>query len=444
MSHSADNHINPPEGWQGYNCQNLAIRGARLFDPELKLDMVSDIVILEGKISSIGPIPKDFGGDIIEGKELTVCPGLFDMHVHLREPGYEYKETVQSGCLAAVAGGFTGVAPMPNTNPPTDTPATVNFIRQQSAGTPVDVHPIGAITAGRKGDQLSEMAELNKAGVTGYSDDGSPVPTAELMRLALEYTMMSNSVIIEHAEDTSLSGKGVMDEGAVSTALGLPGWPSIAEDIDVYRCIRLAEYTGGRIHIAHLSTKESVQLVREAKSRGVNVTAETTPHHLTLDCTILEGYNSNYKVNPPLRTKADIDALIEGLKDETIDAIATDHAPHAHDEKEVEFILAPFGMIGLETALGVVLTKLVKTKKITLSRAVQALSNAPRKILNLPVAKIEVGAIANLTIFNSDEKWTVDGTKMLSKSQNTPFGGWELTGRATGVVNKGIAFVRRD
>ncbi len=444
MTHQENKQIDPPQGWQKYDCQNLAIKSARLFDPGSHLDKISDIVIRDGKISSIGTIPKDFDGDIIDGNGLVVCPGLFDMHVHLREPGYEYKETIQSGCFAAVAGGFTGVAPMPNTDPPTDSPATVNFIREQAEGIPVDVHPIGAITAGRSGEKLSEMAELNKVGVTGYSDDGSPVPTAEIMRLAIEYTMMSNSVIIEHAEDTSLSGNGVMDEGAVSTALGLPGWPSIAEDIDVYRCIRLAEFTGGRIHIAHLSTAESVDLVRKAKARGVNVTAETTPHHLSLDCTILEGYDSNYKVNPPLRTKNDIEALIEGLKDGTIDAIATDHAPHAPDEKEVEFILAPFGMIGLETALGVVLTKLVATKKITLERAIDALSNAPRKILNLPENKIVGGAEANLTVFNPSEKWTVDGTKMLSKSQNTPFGGWELTGRAVGVVNKGVAYVRRD
>ena len=443
MSHPADKHIDPPQGWQDYDCHNLAIRGARLFDPGSNVDMVSDITIRDGKIYRIGPLPNDFEGDVIDGRGLIVCPGLFDMHVHLREPGYEHKETIKSGCFAAVAGGFTGVAPMPNTNPPTDSPAIVNFIREQAVGIPVDVHPIGAITAGRKGEKLAEMDEMHSAGVTGFSDDGSPVSSAGLLRLALEYAMMSDSVIIEHCEETSLSGNGVMDEGAVSTELGLPGWPSIAEEIGVYTCIRLAEYTGGRIHIAHLSTAGSVELVRKAKARGVNVTAETTPQHLTLDCSILEGYDSNYKVNPPLRTNADIQALIEGLTDGTIDAIATDHAPHAPDEKEVEFTLAPFGMTGLETALGVVLTKLVETKKISMARAIDALSIAPRRILNLPVIKIEPGESANLTIFNPSEKWTVDKTKMLSKSRNTPFNGWELTGRSVGVINKNVAWIRR-
>ena len=433
-----------PSGWKMIEADIVVIRGARLLDPSNNLDKRTDLVIKNGRIDHIGSVEAEFNGNVIEASEWVVCPGLFDMHVHLREPGYEYKETVQTGCIAAMAGGFTGVAPMPNTNPAMDNPGVVNLVRGKARGIPVDVHPIAAVTSGRQGNVLAEISELCKAGVTGFSDDGSPVTSAELMRLALEYTKMFNVVVIEHCEEPTLTEDGVMDEGAVSTELGLPGCPSVAEDTAVDRNIRIAEYIGGRLHIAHVSTAESVELIRAAKDRGVNVTAEVTPHHLTLDSTVVRSFDANYKVNPPLRTPADIDALITGLAEGVIDAIATDHAPHAQFEKEVEFINAPFGMIGLETALGVILTKLVANGKVSLERVINAFTVQPRRILGLPQAEIKIGELANLTLFDPNEKWTVDRARMLSKSNNTPYHGLELTGRTRGIINDGIVCLREE
>jgi len=364
------------------------------------------------------------------------------MHVHLREPGYEHKETIYSGCQAAAAGGFTGVAPMPNTDPAIDNPGLVNILREKADGFPVEVHPIAAITSGRNGKNLSEIGELVDADVKVFSDDGSPVSTSNLMRRALEYTNMFGAVISEHCEDASLTKGGVMHEGAVSTRLGLPGWPCIGEEIAVDCNVRLAEFTGGRLHIAHISTAVSLDIIKSARQRGVKVTVEVTPHHLTLDCSLLEGYDSNLKVNPPLRTVEDNIALQEGLADGSIDVIATDHAPHAPDEKEVEFIKAPFGMIGLETALGIIHTKLVLTGKLTIERMIESMTSAPRRVMGLNEVMIKPGETANLTLFNPDEKWIVDRDLFNSKSQNTPFHGWELTGRAVGVINRGVAWVR--
>lgn len=431
-----------PRGWRELKADKIAFRGARVIDPALKLDKTADLTIENGVVKAVGKLPAGWKGETVDAVGWVICPGLFDMHVHLREPGYEHKETIQTGCAAAAAGGFTGVAPMPNTDPAVDNPGLVRFVRERSIGTPVDVHPVAAITRGRKGEELSEIAELCDAGVTGFSDDGTPVASAELMRYALEYTQMRNAVVIEHCEETRLTNGGAMHEGAVSTRLGLPGWPSIGEEIAVERNLRLAEYTGGRLHIAHVSTAQSVNMIRAAKARGLNVTAEVTPQHLTLTCDILESYNTDYKVNPPLRTQDDCEALIVALADGTIDAIATDHAPHAPDEKEVEFLHAPFGMTGLETALGVVLTKLVQTGRISLSRMIEAFTAAPRRILNLPQAILEAGKPANLTIFNPDLAWTVDREAMVSRSKNTPFHGWKLTGRAVGVVNRGVVWLR--
>jgi dihydroorotase len=330
---------------------------------------------------------------------------------------------------------------MPNTNPALDNPGLVRFVRERASGLPVEVHPIAALTRERKGENLSEMGELVDAGITAFSDDGSPLVSSGLMRRALEYTRMHNAVVIEHCEDPKLTANGVMHEGEVSTRLGLPGWPSIGEEIAVERNLRLAEYTGGRLHIAHVSTAGSAELIRAAKARDVKVTAEVTPQHLTLNCDLLESYNTDYKVNPPLRTQEDIEALVQALADGTIDAIATDHAPHQWDEKEVEFIHAPFGMIGLETALGVILTKLVASGKIPLPRVIEAMTHAPRRILNLPQASLMVGQPANLTLFNPNRTWTVDRDRMVSRSRNTPFHGWQLQGRAVGVVNRGIAWL---
>ncbi|MDP8228796.1 MAG: dihydroorotase [Candidatus Electryoneaceae bacterium] len=434
--------INPPDGWRTVSTEKLAIRGARIIDTNLNIDQVTDLIIHNGRIDRIGDIPDDWNGETIDARGWIMVPGLFDMHVHLREPGYEHKETVQSGSMAAAVGGFTGVACMPNTDPTIDNLGGVQFVREQNHGLPTDVHPIAAVTCGRKGEMLVNFAELARAGVTAFSDDGTPVKSAELMRRALEYTKMLNCVIIEHSEEQTLSGDGVMHEGAMSTRLGLPGWPSIAEEIAIERNIRLAEYTGGKLHIAHVSTAGSAELIRQAKSRGVTVTAEVTPHHLTLDCRLLEGFDSDYKVNPPLRTQDDVEAMIEALADGTIDVVATDHAPHARFEKEVEFIHAPFGMLGLETALGVLLTKLVRTERLSLERIINAMTQAPRRILNFPQVRIESDRLANLTLFDPEAVWTVDRKHMVSKSDNTPYHGWELTGRSQCVVNRNIAWIR--
>lgn len=430
-----------PRKWREYSTDKLAIRGARLLDPAIKLDRIVDLLIVDGRIKAIGELPNNWDGVSVDGTGWMIIPGLFDMHVHLREPGFEYKETVRSGCCAAAAGGFTGVAPMPNTEPPIDSPGLMRFLRDKALGCPVEVHPIPAVSRSRKGEQLSEITELCEAGATAFTDDGSPVENAELMRRALEYSLMSGSVIIEHCEDRELSLNGVMHEGEVSLRLGFPGWPKVAEEIAVDRNIRLAEYTGARLHVAHISTADSVDLVRQAKSRGVKVTTEATPQHLTLNCDLLESFNTDYKVNPPLRTQDDVDALVAGLADGTIDAIASDHAPHSPDEKEVEFIHAPFGMTGLETALGVVYTSLVKTDKISMERLIDAMSAAPRRILNLPQPSITIGEPANLTLFNPTETWTIDRDLMESKSKNTPFNGWDLIGRPKGVINDGIAWI---
>jgi len=412
----------------------IVVRGARVFDPQVGLDRVTDILIEDGVISSIGDLSPSQQAQVISGKGWLVVPGLYDMHVHLREPGQEHKETVRTGCAAAMAGGFTGVACMPNTDPPIDSPGVVRFIREQATGLPVEVYPVGCVTKGRAGKTLADMAELAVEGVTAFSDDGAPVATAGLMRRALEYAAKSGAVIVEHAEEPSLTSGGVMHESAASTRFGLPGWPAVGEEICIARDIALAEYTGGRLHIAHVSTAGSVALIREAKRRGIAVTAEVTPHHLTLTCELLSTYDSDYKVNPPLRESRDSEALLEGLLDGTIDAIATDHAPHARDEKEVELISAPFGMLGLETALGVILTKFVQTNRLPLERLIDAMTVQPRRIMGLPPVRIEPGARANLTLIAPNEDWVVDRSQQSSKSINTPFHGWELRGRAKGVI----------
>jgi len=429
-------------GWRSGPAQRLVLRNIRIFDPAGSLDQIGDLAINNGRIEHLFKVPDKFKGEEITSKDWMVCPGLFDMHTHLREPGFEHKETIRTGCSAAIAGGFTGVAAMPNTQPAVDNPGIVNLIRSRAADLPVDVVPVAATTQSRKGEVLSEMTELRENGVTAFSDDGSPVASAGLMRLALEYSRMLEAVIIEHCEEPTMTLGGVADEGSVATALGLPPWPAAAETIAVERNIKLAEYTGGRLHIAHISTAAGLQLVREAKKRGCSLTAEVTPHHLTLDSRLLESFDTNYKVNPPLRTPQDVEALIEGLADGTIDVIASDHAPHAADEKAVEFIHAPFGMLGLETTLGVILTKLVAAGKVSLARVIDALTVAPRRILQLPQAVIAEGQPANLTIINTLAKWTVDRNRLHSRSQNTPYHGWELTGQACGVINRGIYYLR--
>jgi len=414
----------------------IILKGLRLLNPEQDLDITSDILISNGVIEKIGDLDSEKFKDAklydFSGK---ICvPGLYDMHVHLREPGREDKETVISGGNSAAAGGFTGIACMPNTDPPIDSAEVVKFIIDRAKEHLVDVNPIGAVTKGRKGEALAPMLELSDAGAVGFSDDGTAVKTASILRNALEYSKMVDAPIIEHCEDESLAG-GSMNESFVSTELGLPSIPTVAEDLIVMRGILMAEYTGGKIHIAHMSSKRSVELVREAKLRGISVTAEAAPHHFTLTDESVREFNTNYKMNPPLREQKDVDAIIEGLQDGTIDCIASDHAPHTIEEKEMEYIYAPNGIVGLETELALTLTELYHKDKLTLEQVVEKLSINPRKVLNLEVPQIEVGEEANLTIIDLEHQFTFDVKKSKSRSKNSPFNGTEFKGKAIAVVN---------
>ncbi len=419
----------------------IVLKNVHLLNPEQKLDQKSDLVIENGIIKKIGSVKeadtKDATVYNFEGKYCV--PGLFDMHVHLREPGREDEETVITGSNAAAAGGFTGIACMPNTEPAIDSAEVVRFIKEQSQNHLVDVYPIGAATLGRRGEALAPMYELFEAGVVGFSDDGVAVKTAAILRHVLEYAGMFNVPIIEHCEDESLAN-GVMNESVNSTQLGLPAIPTVAEDLIVMRDIMMAEYVGAKVHIAHISSKKAVELVRKAKEKGLKVTAEVTPHHFTLTDDSIKNFDTNYKMNPPLRTREDVDAIIEGLKDGTIDCIASDHAPHSIEEKEMEFVFAPNGILGLETELGLILTELVHKKHLTIDQLITRLSINPRKILNLPIPLLEENQPANLTIFDPDLIWTVDVSKFKSKSKNSPFGQRLLTGKSVAVINKNKMF----
>jgi dihydroorotase len=365
------------------------------------------------------------------------------MHVHLREPGFEHKETILTGCTAAAAGGFTAVCCMPNTNPAIDDESVVKFIQDKAKlalGGLVDVYPVGAVTIGRKGEQLAPMAELAAAGAVAFSDDGDPVHNAEIMRRALEYSGMYNKPIIQHAQERSMTMEGVMNEGYNSTTLGLAGMPATAEDVVVARDIMLSGYTNGQYHVAHISTAGSTDSVRRAKERGLRITCEVTPHHFTLTDEAVRSYDTNTKMNPPLRTKEDVEALKEGLRDGTIDVIASDHAPHSYDEKQVEFQSAPFGIVGLETAFGLALTELFEKGVLSLYQIVEKFSSNPRRILHLPEVRISEGSPANLTLLDPRAEWTVEPEKLRSKSKNTPFGGFRLRGRSVGVINNGRVF----
>ena len=397
----------------------------------------TDILIENGIIVEIGKIKNSESGEIkifdFAGK--IAVPGFFDMHVHLREPGREDKETVKSGCDSAANGGFTGVACMPNTEPAIDSAEVVSFIKKQASNHLVEVYPVAAATIGRKGEVLSPMAELFEAGAVGFSDDGIAIKTASILKRAMEYAGMYDLPIIEHCEDESLAG-GAMNESINSTILGLPPIPSLAEDLIVMRDILVAEYTGAKIHIAHISTKKSVEMVRHAKAKGIKVTAEVTTHHFTLTDDAVKTYDTNVKMNPPLRTKADVDAIIGGLKDGTLDCIASDHAPHTIEEKEVEFEYAPNGIIGLETQIGLAFTELYHKKILTLEQLIEKLAINPRNILKIPVPNIKKDEPANLTILDINTIWTVDRSKFLSKSINSPFDKKLLTGKAIAVINK--------
>jgi dihydroorotase len=418
---------------------NILLRNGRLIDPLTRRDEVVDLLIRNGRIEKIGPHLN--GGDGVEVKELKgilVLPGFIDMHVHLREPGYEHKETIETGTLAAATGGFTGVCCMPNTNPAIDDASVVRLIKERASsanGGIVDVYPVAAITLGRQGKQLTPMIELAEAGAVGFSDDGDPVRDSEVMRRALEYSAMSGKPLIQHAEESALTKGGVMNEGAVSTSLGMPPMPPVAEEIMVSRDLHLLSYTGGQYHVAHVSTAASIARIASGKKAGLRVTCEVSPHHFTLTDEAVRSFSTNTKMNPPLRSREDVEAMKEGLRDGTIDAIATDHAPHSYDEKEVEFLHAPFGIVGLETAVGLAFTMLLAPKILDLMSLVDKFSTNPRKILHLPALRVAEGEPANLTLIDPDAEWTVSVRDFKSKSKNSPFDGWKLRGKAVGIIN---------
>lgn len=410
----------------------LLITGGRLIDPSQKLDAVGDLLLVDGKVAQVGgSIAAPAGAQTFDAAGLVVAPGMIDVHVHLREPGREDVETVASGAQAAAAGGFTAVCAMPNTKPVTDNQATVGFVKRQGeAAGFARVYPYGAISVGQRGETLAEFGEMVAAGAVAFSDDGKPVENSHLMRTALEYAMTFGVPVVEHCEVMSLAQGGSMNEGIVSARLGLKGIPAEAEEIDVIRCILLAKRTGGHVHLCHLSTKGSVDLVRWGKAQGVNVTSEVCSHHISLTEDAVEGYDTNAKMNPPLRTKVDVDALQQGLKDGTIDLLVTDHAPHHYDEKEREFADAPNGIVGLETALGVNITYLVEPGILSLNELVLRMSCLPAQIFHLPGGTLKVGSIADVTVFDPRKQWVVDPKSFKSKGRNTPYGGQQLTGQA--------------
>ncbi len=418
---------------------NLLIKNGHVIDPANRINEKLDILVSGGKIASVskpGSIPGN-GAQIIDALGKLVVPGLIDMHVHLREPGFEYKETIATGTAAAKAGGFTSVCCMPNTNPVNDNRSVTEFLLSQGRGAAAWVFPIGAITKGSKGEELAEMGELRSAGCFAVSDDGKPVMNAAVMRRALEYSKIFDMLVISHCEDTALVAKGVMNEGIISTELGLRGIPRVAEDVMTARDIALAELTGGRLHIAHVSTAGSVRMLRGAKARGVKVTAETCPHYFSLTDEAVRGYNTMAKMNPPLRIADDVDAIKQGLRDGTLDVIATDHAPHAADEKTGEFDYAPFGIVGLETALGLTL-KLVQEDVLPLAEAIRKLTANPAGILKIDKGSLSAGSDADVTIIDLDLEWIVNASEFKSKSRNTPFNGWKLKGRAVQTIVGGV------
>jgi len=421
----------------------IIIKNGNIIDPLQNLDIKGWILVDNGKISDFGEgNPKnDFNADeVIDAENLVVSPGFIDLHVHLREPGGEGQETIETGSRAAVAGGFTSIVCMPNTTPPVDHASTVKFINLEANRVNLaNVFPTGTISRKREGKELADIGELVQAGVVAITDDGSPVEDACLMRTALEYSKMFPIPIMEHCEELQLKNEGVMNEGFFSTKLGLRGIPSACEDVMIARNVILAKYTGGRLHISHLSTKNGTQIIRDAKNQGVNVTCEVTPHHLTLTDEALSDFDTNFKMNPPLRTESDRQALAEGLVDGTIDAIATDHAPHTITSKNVEFDYAPDGVIGLETALPAVFTKLVKEDKIiSLSQLIELLSTKPAKIINQKnKGSLKKGADADITLFDIKSQYSIDSEKFFSKSRNCPFNGNKVYGKVVQTIVAG-------
>jgi dihydroorotase len=398
-------------------------------DPASATDARLDILIEDGRIAALDESIDPGKNEVIDLEGLTVCPGFIDMHVHFREPGQEWKESVATGAAAAASGGFTAVACMPNTVPVMDNRSIVEFVRAQAreAGL-ARVWPIGAVTKGQAGKELAEIGEMTEAGAVAFSDDGKPIRSSQMMRMALEYSKIFGVPVIDHCEDPDLVGGGVVHEGWVSSRLGFKGWPGVAEDVMVSRNILLSDYTGGHVHIAHMSTARSAALVREAKARGSRVTCEVTPHHLVLDHEAVMEFDTYAKMNPPLRAAEDLEGLLEGLADGTVDAIATDHAPHHCDEKCVEFSRAPFGVVGLETAVSICLDRLVHRDIIPLARMVELFTTGPAGVLGMDKGKLTPGAEADITVLDLEREFTVDGSQFESKSENSPFLNWTLKG----------------
>ncbi len=412
----------------------VLLTGGRVIDPSRDFDQIADVLLADGKIESVGSgLIGPEGIQTVDVAGRVVAPGLVDVHVHLREPGREDAETVATGARAAAAGGFTAICAMPNTDPVTDNQAAVGFIvKQGAAARAARVYPIGAISLGQKGEHLAEFGELVQAGAVAVSDDGHPVVSSHLMRTALEYAQTFDVPVVDHCEDPSLAHGGAMHEGVVSTQLGLKGIPSAAEAIMVARDILLAELTGGHVHICHVSARQSVDLIRQGKDRGVNVTAEATPHHFALTHDACANYDTNTKMNPPLRELADVEAIRVGLEDGTIDAIATDHAPHHYETKDRDFDEAPFGVVGLETALGLGISELVTPGLLTLPQLIRRMSTDPARIFHLPGGTLQPGMPADLCIFDPEARWVVEPDRFYSKSRNTPFAGRWLQGRVEG------------
>ncbi|MFH1176869.1 MAG: dihydroorotase [Acidobacteriota bacterium] len=425
----------------------LLIRHARVVDPAQRLDEGLDILVADGKVARLGERLDARGVEVLDAAGLVAAPGFIDVHVHLREPGYEYKETVDSGAAAAVAGGFTAVCCMPNTRPANDSAAVTEFIcaRARAAGL-ARVYPIGAISKGLAGEELAEMGEMVRAGAVAFSDDGKPVASAYLMRRALEYARLFGTPVVNHCEEPSLAAGGVMHEGAVATRLGLRGIPAAAEEIMVARDVILAELTGGRVHIAHVSTKGALDRVREAKAKGLGVTCEVTPHHLALADTQVadSGYDTNTKMNPPLRSAEHVEALLQGVLDGTVDCLATDHAPHHADEKALEYDLAPFGVVGLETAVSVTYDLLVRQHKLPLLLYVALWSATPARTFGLPGGTLQAGSPADITLLDPDARVTVDPERFRSLSRNTPFSGRRLRGAPAATIVGGKVVWRRE
>jgi dihydroorotase len=417
----------------------ILLRGGRVVDPSQSLDATLDVLLARETVAAVGAdLEAPESARVIDCAGLVVTPGLIDVHVHLREPGEEHKETIATGAAAAAAGGFTAVCAMPNTDPPIDDPAAVGFVAAEGrrAGA-ARVYPVGCISVGRAGQRMALVGEMVEAGAVAITDDGSPVMDSGLMRMALEYARAFGIPVADHPEDLGLSASGHMNEGLVATRLGLPGKPNAAEDIHIVRDLLLAELTGGHIHLQHVSTRFGVEAIRQGKARGVHVTAEASPHHLVLTHDAVDGYRTEAKMNPPLRTAADVAAVRSGLADGTLDTIATDHAPHHYDEKEAAFAEAPNGIVGLETALGVILTRVVGEGVLDLSTMVDRMSCAPARAFGLPGGTLAVGSTGDVTVFDPTARWTVDPKAFRSKSRNTPFAGWELKGRPLMTIVEG-------